>query len=60
MGAPKKLENRYMITVLVKNISMNLKFIAYKNVPMVELIREAIERFIHEESIQKKVVGGRI
>ena len=36
-----------------------LKFIAYKKrVPMAELIREAIARFIHEESVQKESGWG--
>ncbi|MEK7313779.1 MAG: hypothetical protein AAB210_02965 [Deltaproteobacteria bacterium] len=63
MGAPKKLEKPvYITTVLEEHQHESLKFIAYKKrVPMAELIREALERFIHEESAQKKkVVGGRI
>jgi hypothetical protein len=53
MGAPKKLEKPvYVTTVLESHQHEALKLIAYKKrKPMAELIREALERFIDEESI---------
>lgn len=56
MGAPKKLEKPvYITTVLEEYQHEALRLIAYKKRrPMAELVREALERFIEEESILEK------
>ncbi len=58
MGAPKKLEKPvYITTVLEEYQHEALRLIAYKkHKPMAELVREALERFIEEESILEKEV----
>jgi len=56
MGAPKKLEKPvYVTTVLEESQHEALKYIAFKKrVPMAELFREALEKFIETQVVAEE------
>jgi len=61
MGAPKRLTRPvYVTTILEKSQHEALKLIAYKKQkPMAELFREALERYIGQQSpLQKRRVSA--